>query len=177
MDCWILSKLKFIESGNSILKYYIALGSNLGDRLDFLKAAVKEVANIGVLVKKSTIYESEPFGFKDQQNYLNAVCVLKCEDDVLMLLRYLKDIEKRLGRKETIRWGPRNIDLDIIDWEGKEIKTKELTLPHPEMHNRNFVLIPLAEIEPEYKLRNGQSIKQILNDCPAGFIEPYSEQW
>ena len=177
MDYWILLRSKFTENGSPVLKYYIALGSNIGDRVKFLRAAIKEMVKIGVMEKKSAIYETEPIGFKDQLNYLNAVCILKLDDDAFLLLKRLKLIEKYLGRKKTIRWGPRIIDLDIIDWEGEAIEMENLAIPHPEMHKRNFVLIPLAEIEPGYKDRNGQSIKQMLEACPPGFIERFSEQW
>lgn len=159
------------------MKYYIALGSNLGDRLNFLKAAIEEMAKIGKIKRKSAIYESEPFGFKDQQNFLNAVCILICKYNAETVLGYLKDIENHLGRVKTVHWGPRKIDLDIIDLEGKEIEVKELIIPHPEMHKRNFVLIPLAEIEPEYKDRNGQSIDKMIDGCSGGFIQLYCEQW
>ena len=153
------------------------MGSNLGDRLTFLKAAVNKLAEIGLIENKSAIYETEPYGFKDQPNYLNAVCTFKFVDKAPILLRYLKNIEKHLGRKETIHWGPRFIDLDIIDWDGEVLETSDLIIPHPEMHKRNFVLIPLAEIEPDYKNRDGLNIKQMLDRCSKGFIERYREQW
>ena len=177
MDCLILLRSKFIESGDAILKYYIALGSNLGEREKFLKSAMDEIAKIGVIEKKSAIYESEPVGFRDQQKYLNALCTLIYDNDAFSLLKKLKLIEKDLGRKKTIHWGPRIIDLDIIDCDGEIIETESLIIPHPEMHNRNFVMIPLAEIESNYKDRNGQNIEQLLKACPSGFIELYSEQW
>ncbi len=132
---------------------------------------------IGIIEKKSAIYESEPCGFKNQQNFLNAVCILNFNDDVFVLLNQLKMIEKNMGRKRVVRWGPRIIDLDIIEWNGEKIETNKLKVPHPEMYNRNFVLIPLADIEPEYKDRNGKSIKQILANCPPGFIQKYRKQW
>jgi 2-amino-4-hydroxy-6-hydroxymethyldihydropteridine diphosphokinase len=159
------------------LNYYIGLGSNIGDRIKYLVSAVNEMAKIGVVEKKSAIYESEPFGYKNQQNFLNAVCMLNSDDDASVLLNRLKEIEKIIGRTDSVRWGPRTIDLDIVDWDGTEIETENIKIPHPEMYNRNFVLIPLAEIEPEYKDRAGKSIKQIIDSCPSGFIKEYCEQW
>lgn len=159
------------------MKYYIGLGSNLGEREKYLISALNEIARIGTIEKKSAIYESEPFGYKNQQNFLNAVCILKSDDDVTVLLNRLKDIEKKMGRIESARWGPRIIDLDIIDWSGEKVETEHLKIPHPEFYNRNFVLIPLADIEPDYKDRDGQSIEKILKKCPSGFIQPYSKQW
>lgn len=149
----------------------------MGEREKYLISAVHEMAKIGVIEKKSAIYESEPYGYKNQQNFLNAVCVLNFNDDVFVLLNRLKRIEKNMGRKRIGRWGPRIIDLDIIDWNGEKIETYDLKVPHPDMYKRNFVLIPLADIEPKYKDRNGKSIKQILANCPPGFIQKYRKQW
>jgi 2-amino-4-hydroxy-6-hydroxymethyldihydropteridine diphosphokinase len=149
----------------------------MGKREKYLISAINEMAKIGVVEKKSAIYESEPYGYKNQQNFLNAVCIFNFNDNIFMLLEQLKKIEKNMGRKEVARWGPRIIDLDIIDWNGEKIETNELKIPHPEMYNRNFVLIPLADIEPEYKDRNGKSVKQILINCPSGFIQRYFKQW
>lgn len=159
------------------MKYFIGLGSNIGDRIKYLVSAVNELAKIGVVEKKSTIYESEPFGYKNQQNFLNAVCILKSDAEVSVLLNQLKEIEMKMGRKDIVRWGPRIIDLDIIDWDGEKVESEGLKIPHPEMYNRNFVLIPLADIEPDYKDRDGHNIKQIIGNCPSGFIQPYSKQW
>lgn len=159
------------------MRYYIGLGSNIGEREKYLISAMNEMAKIGIIEKKSAIYESEPFGYKNQQNFLNAVCILNFNNNVSVLLNQLKEIEKSMGRKGVVRWGPRIIDLDIIDWNGEKIETDKLKVPHPEMYNRNFVLIPLADIEPDYKDRDGKSIKQILVNCPSGFIQQYSKQW
>ena len=149
----------------------------MGNREKYLISAINEMAKIGVIEKKSAIYESEPYGYKNQQNFLNAVCIFNFNDNVFVLLNQLKKIEKNMGRKEVARWGPRIIDLDIIDWNGEKIDTNEVKIPHPEMYNRNFVLIPLADIEPEYKDRNGKSITQILANCPSGSIQRYFNQW
>ena len=130
------------------MKYYIGIGSNMGDRQNYLLSALNELTKIGVVEKKSAIYESEPFGYKNQQNFLNAVCAFNYKDSAPELLNQLKNIEKKIGRIEVVRWGPRIIDLDIIDRDGEKVETQYLKIPHPEMSNRNFVLIPLADIEP-----------------------------
>jgi 2-amino-4-hydroxy-6-hydroxymethyldihydropteridine diphosphokinase len=159
------------------VKYYIGLGSNIGAREEYLISAINELSGIGVVENKSAIYESEPFGYKNQQNFLNAVCILHFDKDADILFGQLKEIEMNLGRTESVRWGPRIIDLDIIDRDGETVETDNLKIPHPQMNNRNFVLIPLADIEPGYKDRNGLGIKRMIEQCPSGFIQPYCKQW
>ena len=149
----------------------------MGEREKYLISAVCEMAKFGKIEKRSAIYESEPFGYKNQQNFLNAVCILKSDENVTVLFNQLKAIEKNLGRKESVRWGPRIIDLDIVDWDGEKVEADDLKIPHPQMYYRNFVLIPLADIEPDYKARDGRSIEQILEHCPSGFIRTFSKQW
>ncbi|MEJ2054632.1 MAG: 2-amino-4-hydroxy-6-hydroxymethyldihydropteridine diphosphokinase [Calditrichaceae bacterium] len=159
------------------MKYYVALGSNIGNREDYLRTALKELEKIGDVKKVSSIYESEPFGFKNQSNFLNAVSIFEFNGEAIQLLKRLKSIEKDLGRKTEVHWGPRIIDLDIIDWEGDAIETDNLRIPHPQMGKRLFVLVPLAEIEPGYTDRNGQNVKDMINSCPYAYIYCYSEQW
>ena len=177
MDYWILLKLKFSGNGDFILKYYIGLGSNMGVRENYLKVAINELMKIGKIGKKSAIYESEPAGYKNQNNFLNALCTLYFDKDIFSLLKQIKRIEKKLGREETIKWGPRVIDLDIIDCDGQKIKSDKLNIPHPEMQKRNFVLLPLSEIEPDYRHKNGKMVKQLLEVCPEAFIRRYKKQW
>lgn len=159
------------------MKYYIALGSNIGEREKYLREALKELKKIGTVIKVSSIYESEPFGFKNQLYFLNAVCILEFDGDAFQLLEKLKFLENKMGRKKNIHWGPRIIDLDIIDYEGEPFETEELAVPHPHMDERLFVLIPLAEIEPEYRERGGRSIKEMIESCTYAHIQCYSEQW
>ncbi len=126
---------------------YVALGSNLGDREENLRNALKHLQENGVeVVKVSTFIETEPYGVTDQPGFVNAVCQVETELAPLELLRLLLRIEQEMGRVRLRRWGERNIDLDLLLYEDAVLESEELTLPHPDMHNRDFVLFPLAEI-------------------------------
>lgn len=129
---------------------YVALGSNLGDREENLRTALKQLQENGVeVIKTSTFIETEPYGVTDQPGFVNAVCQVETELAPLELLRLLLSIEQEMGRVRLRRWGERNIDLDLLLYEDAVLESKELTLPHPDMQNRDFVLIPLAEIAGE----------------------------
>ena len=129
---------------------YVALGSNLGDREEYLRTALKYLEANGVeVVKVSTFIETEPYGVTDQPGFINAVCQVETELEPLELLRLLLKIELEMGRVRVRRWGERNIDLDLLLYEDVCVVSEELTLPHPDMQNRDFVLLPLAEIAGE----------------------------
>ena len=129
---------------------YVALGSNLGDREENLCAALKHLQENGVeVIKTSTFIETEPYGVTDQPGFVNAVCQVETELAPLELLRLLLSIEQEMGRVRLRRWGERNIDLDLLLYEDVVLESEELTLPHPDMQNRDFVLLPLAEIAGE----------------------------
>ncbi|MGI2329746.1 2-amino-4-hydroxy-6-hydroxymethyldihydropteridine diphosphokinase [Planococcus sp. YIM B11945] len=129
---------------------YLSLGSNMGDRLDMLKQAVRyltehpaiEVAEI------SSLYETEPVGFTDQHPFLNMAVHINTALSAHELLDICQEIEQRLDRKRIIRWGPRTIDLDILLFNQENMNTERLVVPHPRMHERAFVLIPLLELNP-----------------------------
>ena len=129
---------------------YVALGSNLGDREENLCTALKHLQENGVeVIKTSTFIETEPYGVTDQPGFVNAVCQVETELAPLELLRLLLRIEQEMGRVRLRRWGERNIDLDLLLYEDAVLESEELTLPHPDMQNRDFVLLPLAEIAGE----------------------------
>ena len=129
---------------------YVALGSNLGDREENLRKALKHLkANDVRVVKVSTFIETEPYGVTDQPGFVNAVCQVETELAPLELLRLLLKIELEMGRVRIRRWGERNIDLDLLLYEDACVVSEELILPHPDMQNRDFVLLPLAEIAGE----------------------------
>ena len=129
---------------------YIALGSNLGDREENLRNALVHLsANDVQVVKVSTFIETEPYGVTDQPGFINAVCQVETKLEPLELLRLLLNIEQEMGRVRIRRWGERNIDLDLLLYEDACVVSDELTLPHPDMQNRDFVLLPLAEIAGE----------------------------
>jgi 2-amino-4-hydroxy-6-hydroxymethyldihydropteridine diphosphokinase len=130
----------------------IALGSNLqskyGGRAANLQEAVEQIGKLGVVQAISTFHDTEPVGYVSQPRFLNAVLVLETELEPLELMRGLFAIEHGMGRERVIVKGPRIIDLDLLLYEQVVMSTSELTLPHPEMHVRQFVLEPLAEIAP-----------------------------
>jgi 2-amino-4-hydroxy-6-hydroxymethyldihydropteridine diphosphokinase len=129
---------------------YIALGSNLGDRAANLAKAREMLTDDIQVLKRSSIYQTAPWGYSEQDDFYNQV--LECETSLrpLILLNRLKKIEKKMGRKETFRNGPRVIDLDILFYDDLILKTRRLVIPHPGLHERTFVLVPMAEINPGF---------------------------
>jgi 2-amino-4-hydroxy-6-hydroxymethyldihydropteridine diphosphokinase len=128
---------------------YIGIGSNVGNRESNCRMAIERLNEKGIEVKKtSSMYETEPWGFKDQPKFINMVIEAETRLEPERLLIVLKDIEKEMGRKETVKWGPRIIDLDILFYNDKIINQDELQIPHPYLHKRDFVLVPLSEIAP-----------------------------
>ena len=127
---------------------YLALGTNLGDRLANLRAAIACLPPVVTVLAESPVYETPPWGVTDQPAFLNMVLKGKTRLEPLALLAHLKHLETELGRVPAIRWGPRRIDLDILFYDDLVLDTPELTLPHPCLHERAFVLVPLADLEP-----------------------------
>ena len=128
---------------------YLSMGSNLGDRRNNIKLAVKKINALKgtKVIKLSKIIETNPVGGpRVQGKFLNAVAKIKTNLSPLTLLKNLKNIEKELGRTKTVRWGPRVIDLDILLYANKIVKTKILTIPHPRMFERDFITKPLVEV-------------------------------
>lgn len=128
---------------------YLGLGSNKGERLIYLKRAIDELHKVGKVITISPVYETEPWGKIAQPRFLNAVIRMVTELTPLLLLREVKAIEQRVGRQPSPRWGPREIDIDILFYDGLILDTPELKIPHPYLHVRPFVLIPLADIAPD----------------------------
>jgi len=141
-------KPKTITVNTKENKTYLALGTNIGDREKNLKNALKKLNNIGTVQETSQIYETEPYGPKDQNDYLNLTLKLITELTPNQLLREIKKIEKDMGRIKKEKNHPRIIDIDILLYDSKIIKEKELKIPHPQMHKRKFVLFPLTDIAP-----------------------------
>jgi 2-amino-4-hydroxy-6-hydroxymethyldihydropteridine diphosphokinase len=129
---------------------YIALGSNVGDRLANLKSAVANLAPQMMLKAKSPVYETPPWGYEDQHPFLNQVVKVETYLQALPLLKHLKRLERALGREVTFKNGPRVIDLDILFFDEQVFTSPELTVPHPRLHERAFVLVPLADIAPDF---------------------------
>jgi 2-amino-4-hydroxy-6-hydroxymethyldihydropteridine diphosphokinase len=128
---------------------YLGLGSNLGDRAANLRAAVRALPPEVSVVVESAVYETPPWGVEDQPGFLNMA--LKAETNLLpaALRDHVKRIERRVGRTETFRWGPRVIDIDILLYDDRIVDTRKLVIPHAQMHKRPFVLVPLVSIAPD----------------------------
>ena len=148
---------------------YLSLGSNLDERLQFLREAIlllNENEQIEVM-DVSSIYETDPVGYVDQGNFLNVVIKIETSYTAHQLLKECMLIEQKLGRKREIRWGPRTIDLDILLYNHENIQSEDLSIPHPRMHERAFVIIPLLEIEPNIMLPTMDSpLHDILEGVP-----------
>lgn len=153
--------------GNSN-KAYLLIGGNQGDRIDFLAKARAEIANVcGRVVQHSSLYETAAWGFTEQAPFLNQALFVHTALDAHSLLRSLLQIEEGLGRMRELRYGPRSIDLDILFFNEDVIAEKELTIPHPQVQNRRFALVPMAEIAPQLLHPVLQkTIAELLQDCP-----------
>lgn len=128
---------------------YIGLGANVGDREANINRALVELVRAGcALSQVSSIYETAPVGFSDQPDFLNAVAEIETDLGPGELMDALAGIERKIGREETFKWGPRTIDLDILLYGDRTLAEDNLAIPHPEMSKRAFVLVPLAEIAP-----------------------------
>jgi 2-amino-4-hydroxy-6-hydroxymethyldihydropteridine diphosphokinase len=134
------------------MKAVIALGANLGEPEKALPAALIELACFISDLRSSTFIITTPVGGPAQPDYLNAVAIGDCELDPLLLLRKLQEVENLFGRTREIRWGARTLDLDLISYGQLQLDSPDLTLPHPRAHEREFVINPWLEIDPEGEL-------------------------
>ncbi len=153
------------------MKAIVALGSNLGDRFNYLQKAITEMAEISdtEILDISNVYETLPVGGPEQGNYLNAVISIKTDFSAEEFLLRLLLIELNLGRERTITWGPRTIDIDLIWFDNQKIDSDNLTLPHPRAHERCFVIKPWSEIDSESTL-NEKKITDLLKDLDCSGV-------
>jgi 2-amino-4-hydroxy-6-hydroxymethyldihydropteridine diphosphokinase len=148
---------------------YLSLGSNIGDRSANLRAAIEGLGEAGTVRAVSGLYETEPVELRDQPWFLNCVVALETSDSPGRLLKKVLAIEQAMGRLRTTDKGPRSIDIDILLFGDRVVEEQGLKIPHPAMHQRRFVLEPLAEIAPEAihpQLR--KTARELLADLPAG---------
>lgn len=156
-----------------MVRAYIGLGSNLAEPQKQLRSALESMAEIPQtrLLRCSSFYRSAPVGPGEQPDYINAVAELETELAPLELLAQLQVIENAHGRERSVRWGARTLDLDILLFGRQRIDEPRLQVPHPRMAERNFVLLPLAELEPELQLPAGEAIRALLQRCPQSRLE------
>jgi 2-amino-4-hydroxy-6-hydroxymethyldihydropteridine diphosphokinase len=146
---------------------HLLLGSNIGNRLKQLEKAREQVeGKIGKIVKKSKVYETQPWGENEQDEFLNQALEVESKLKPKKVLEKIAEIEKLMEREETYKWGPREIDIDILMYEDEMICEMDLTIPHPFLHERRFTLIPLSEIAPDlYHPIMGAAILDLLLEC------------
>jgi 2-amino-4-hydroxy-6-hydroxymethyldihydropteridine diphosphokinase len=142
---------------------FLSLGSNLGARRRTVRLAVARIRRFASVVRVSSLFETEPEGYRDQPRFINAVVELRTPLSAVALLARAQEIERDLGRRARFRNGPREIDIDLLDVRGERRRGRGLTLPHPRLHRRLFVLRPLAEIAPEWRHpRLGRTARELL---------------
>ena len=156
---------------------YIGLGSNLSNHIQsprqHITAAIQSLGEIQSTrtLSVSSLYKSKPLGPQDQDDYINAVVQIETELEPLVLLDSLQAIEDEHGRVRNERWGPRTLDLDILIFGEEVIQNDRLTIPHPEMPNRSFVLVPLAEINAECLIPEKGLVNDLLANVDQGGLE------
>ncbi|WP_336943048.1 2-amino-4-hydroxy-6-hydroxymethyldihydropteridine diphosphokinase [Staphylococcus hominis] len=159
-----------------MVQAYLGLGSNIGDRKQQLLKAIDLIGNIkGIKVtKQSSIYETAPIGYTDQPNFLNLCLEIETELSPQQLLKHCLDIEQQLHRVREIRWGPRTLDIDILLYSDDIIETDNLSVPHPRMQERAFVLIPLNDIASD---KQNSRLNQKIHDLvfPDDTVKKYKD--
>jgi 2-amino-4-hydroxy-6-hydroxymethyldihydropteridine diphosphokinase len=135
----------------TMIDVFLLLGSNLGDRQSFLQKAIDQIeADIAPVTKQSSVYETQSWGKSDAPDYLNQVIQVRSDLSAQTVLEKVLNIEQTLGRKREVKWGSRTIDIDILFYGRDVINESGLNVPHPELHNRMFTLMPLSEIASEF---------------------------
>jgi 2-amino-4-hydroxy-6-hydroxymethyldihydropteridine diphosphokinase len=157
------------------MRLFLLLGANLGNRfLTLEQARIQLMESVGTLVSESKLYETAPWGVTDQPPYLNQVLELETTFAPDNVLTQTQSIEQILGRVRLDRWGARLIDIDLLYYNGLICQTERLTLPHPLLHERRFVLVPLCEIAPDFVHPVfGKTNTEMLRDCrDLGLVKP-----
>lgn len=152
----------------TLYRVFLGLGSNLGHREKYLNTAVAHLKNLKDtrIVWASAIYESEPYGNLDQPKFLNAALEIETALTPKELCAEVKAIERLVGRTSSERWGPREIDIDVLVYDGLVFQDETVTVPHPEMEKRKFVLVPMKEIAPDLVHPiNGMTMEELLAAC------------
>ena len=154
------------------MRAVIALGTNLGDRAANLVKAVEGIRLLGRLVASSGVYETDPQGVVDQEPFYNAVVLVDTELDPVELVGRLLDLEREMGRVRGPRWGPRLIDLDLILYGDRTVRTPSVEVPHPRYRQRRFVLEPLVEVWPDARDPDGTRLADLLEAVSGQRVTP-----
>lgn len=146
---------------------FLGLGTNVGDKMYQINEAIVQLSKVmGKVTAQSSIYASQPWGLTEQDDFLNAVVQMETTLNVEEVLQKIQIIEHNMGRDRTIKWGPRTIDIDILFYNNDLINTDQLSVPHPLLQDRLFVLQPLLEIAPQYiHPKIGLSIHTLIDNC------------
>ena len=151
--------------------YYIALGTNVGNYKNNFIAAIRELNKLGQISKIANIYISKPYGYLNQNYFYNSVLELKSKMMPMQLMKNIQLIEKKLQKNKRIINGPRKIDLDIIFWGKKKLRNHNLYIPHPRAKERDFVLLPLIDLDPFFRDPETQlTIKDLLNSLKDHYV-------
>jgi len=155
---------------------YLSLGTNLGNRAANLKEAISSLPPQMNVKAKSKVYETPPWGYTDQDNFLNQVVKAATYLEPEKLLKHIKRLEVAMGRKASFRYGPRLIDIDILFYDDVVLETSSLTIPHPDLHERGFVLLPMMDIAPDFvhPLKK-KSIRELVGFCDMGGIKQFGK--
>ena len=155
---------------------YLGLGTNLGDRAANLQAAIQGLAERLAITAVSPIYQTPPWGVTDQPDFLNLCLAAKTNLPPVELLTFVKNLEVELGRQPAKRWGPRLIDIDILFYANQLIETENMTIPHPRLAERAFVLRPLADIAPDFvHPALGETMADLAEKVGDVGIRPYPQ--
>jgi dihydroneopterin aldolase/2-amino-4-hydroxy-6-hydroxymethyldihydropteridine diphosphokinase len=154
--------------------YYLGLGSNIGDLEENMRVVFNKIADVQgcKILQKSGVYKTKAWGFEEQDDFLNMVLEIETDISPEVFIKYLKDIEVQMGRVKTHKWGPRVMDIDILYCDDMVVDMDELVIPHPHLHEREFVLKPLVEIAKEFvhpvlNRTNGELYDLLEGRCQA----------
>jgi 2-amino-4-hydroxy-6-hydroxymethyldihydropteridine diphosphokinase len=155
---------------------YLSLGTNLGNRAANLKQAISSLPPQMTVKARSKVYETPPWGYTEQDQFLNQVVMVTTYLEPEKLLKHIKRLEVAMGRKSSFRYGPRLIDIDILFYDDEILDTPLLVIPHPNLHERGFVLLPLMDIAPDLiHPEKKRSIREMIGFCDLGGIKPFEK--